>query len=261
MRPSISDIYARLIILKYVVVHSLTTPLELLPELFAKWSIEEKSSFEKDMKNNAQGMIDSLEQMNLWDHLVSPWEKNFLQSSGSRMNKYAHTAASWRMECVGILMWALNQIPRWQKIDEEFNPDLLKQVKIGDPKAFGKLLIMRGKKELDEKRELIEFWHWRVRTRQLIEKGERLPDAEKMRKAGFNSYDDIVRAAAQAGRENGKLPELIDDDFVFMRKAFRALSEEEYEKASSIIMERHFAMNWLCGKAPGNRWDETPTDT
>jgi len=26
-------------------------------------------------------------------------------------------------------------------------------------------------------------------------------------------------------------------------------------------MERHKALNWLCGFAPGNRWDETPTDT
>ncbi len=261
MRPSISDIYARLIILKYVVVHSLTTPLYQLPELFEKKSAEEKNSFEKEMKNKAQNMIDSLEQMKIWERYVSPWEKAFLQSSGSKMNKYAHMAASWRMECVGILMWALNMIPRWPKIDEEFSPDLLKQVKVGDPKAFGKLLMMRGKKEIDEKREIIEFWHWRVRTRQLIEKGDKLSVDKDMREAGLNSYDDIVRFSARAGKENGSLPGLIDDDFVFMGKAFRALNAEEYQKASSIIMERHFAINWLCGKAPGNRWDETPTDT
>lgn len=45
-------------------------------------------------------------------------------------------------------------------------------------------------------------------------------------------------------------------------------SQEAYRRlivlgvdATSIIMERHFALNWLCGMAPGNRWDETPTDT
>jgi hypothetical protein len=30
---------------------------------------------------------------------------------------------------------------------------------------------------------------------------------------------------------------------------------------SSATIERHFALNWLRGYAPGNEWDETPTDT
>jgi hypothetical protein len=29
----------------------------------------------------------------------------------------------------------------------------------------------------------------------------------------------------------------------------------------SITEERHFALNWLCGYAPDNDWDATPTPT
>jgi hypothetical protein len=29
----------------------------------------------------------------------------------------------------------------------------------------------------------------------------------------------------------------------------------------SVAVERHFTLNWLCGYAPGNEWDDTPTGT
>ena len=41
----------------------------------------------------------------------------------------------------------------------------------------------------------------------------------------------------------------------------RDLTEEEWREVTSIAAERHFALNWLCGYAPGNRWDATPTET
>ena len=48
-------------------------------------------------------------------------------------------------------------------------------------------------------------------------------------------------------------------DFPAFGKAYRNLSEDEYEQATSIAMERHLALNWLCGY--DSDWDETPTDT
>ena len=43
--------------------------------------------------------------------------------------------------------------------------------------------------------------------------------------------------------------------------SYRDLTDEEWSSIRSIAFERHFALNWLCGYAPDNRWDETPTDT
>jgi hypothetical protein len=115
--------------------------------------------------------------------------------------------------------------------------------------------------QVSKRRDLMEFWHWRVRTRRLIEEGRVLEPDEKMRKAGLNTFDDIVRFSAKAGFEEGALPEILDEDFVFLGQPFRSLSEDDYSKATSIIMERHYALNWLCGLAPGDQWDETPTET
>jgi len=44
-------------------------------------------------------------------------------------------------------------------------------------------------------------------------------------------------------------------------KAYRDLSAHEWHEVGSIAVQRHFTLNWLCGYAPENRWDETPTDT
>jgi hypothetical protein len=62
------------------------------------------------------------------------------------------------------------------------------------------------------------------------------------------------------GKEEGRF-EVIDEDFAVHGKAYRDLSPEEWSEVRSITLERHFALNWLCGYAPNNRWDETPTDT
>ena len=44
-------------------------------------------------------------------------------------------------------------------------------------------------------------------------------------------------------------------------KAYCDLSAEEWANVTSISTERHFALNWVSGLAPQNRWDETPTAT
>ncbi|HNQ91116.1 MAG TPA: hypothetical protein PKM73_21080 [Verrucomicrobiota bacterium] len=77
----------------------------------------------------------------------------------------------------------------------------------------------------------------------------------------FSSYDDIVRFTAKASGESGTLAEVLDEDFVAKGKPYRDLTATECSEVTSITVERHFALNWLCGRAPGNRWDETPTDT
>ena len=80
-----------------------------------------------------------------------------------------------------------------------------------------------------------------------------------MREAGFSCFDDIVRRSAEFHAADG-LFVAIDEDYPVFGKAYRDLSDEEWAKVRSITMERHFALNWVCGYAPKHRWDETPTD-
>jgi hypothetical protein len=67
--------------------------------------------------------------------------------------------------------------------------------------------------------------------------------------------------ASVKAAEDGAFLAPICDDFPAFGKAYRDLSPDEFSIATSIAMERHRAFNWLSGRAPGNRWTDTPTDT
>jgi hypothetical protein len=105
-------------------------------------------------------------------------------------------------------------------------------------------------------RGIAELWHWRARTRQIVEMGHSTASLPP----GI-TLDTIVAEAAAAAVADGLFPAAIDSDFPAYGKAYRDASPEEYALLVSIAVERHRAMNWLCGRARRNRWAETPTDT
>jgi hypothetical protein len=74
-----------------------------------------------------------------------------------------------------------------------------------------------------------------------------------------HDLEAIVRDAATHAYEQGDIGEPIGADFPLFGKAYREMTDDEYSRATSIAMERHFALNWLCGYS--DDWDETPTDT
>jgi hypothetical protein len=71
----------------------------------------------------------------------------------------------------------------------------------------------------------------------------------------------VIELAAAKAATDGAFAAPIGSDFPAFGKAFRDLSEIEFAIVASIAQERHRAFNWMCGYAPGNRWDETPTGT
>jgi hypothetical protein len=261
MKPNNKEAHARLMVLKYVVAHSIANPPRpMLDKLFAKWSENDRRDYERECKAHTESHIAAMRELGIWKY-ASPDEKAFLQSSGFGMDEYTQIAASWRMECIAMIMWALDLINEWPKIDRQTSHDLLKKIPFQKIDILSKHPRLRPEKDISHKRDLIELWHWRARTRKLIEEGYPFKPDQSMKKAGFKTFDDIVRSSARAAHEQGDLPRIIDDDFVFLGKPFRSLSVDNYQMATSIIMERHYTLNWLCRMAPGNRWDETPTDT
>ncbi|HOX06017.1 MAG TPA: DUF4272 domain-containing protein [Planctomycetota bacterium] len=258
--PDSAEAFARLKVLHRVVVYGLVNPpKEVVDKVLGDGSEAERAEFDAKFKSFSDQAVADLKKAGAWE-AVSPKERAFLESYGSKIGDQARTDAIWRKEALAMLLWALGLTPDWPAIDQEYSPDDLK--KLGQIAAALKgPPQLRPREEISEKRDLIEMWHWRVRTRQLIDEKRPFPSDENMKKAGFKCYDDIVRFTARKSHEEGDLARIIDDDFVFDGKAFRALSADEYQLAGSIIRERHCALNWLCGLAPGNRWDETPTDT
>lgn len=175
------------------------------------------------------------------------------------IDNYIHLNASWRTQAAAMLKWAIGFLDKWPELEDEQPPKIFQFLQ--DPVLSTRPVSLRSDKEIDAKRDIMETWHWRARTRQLIGDGVPFPQDEMFLKNGLTCYDDVIRSSARFAKENGEIHAMIEDDFVFNGKAFKNLPEDEYHYAFSVIRERHFAMNWLCGYAPNNEWDKTPTDT
>ena len=71
----------------------------------------------------------------------------------------------------------------------------------------------------------------------------------------------MLQIVSTKAAEGGDFGSPIGGDFPAFDKPYRDLAPEEFSIATSIAIERHRALKWLCGYAPDNRWTETPTDT
>ncbi len=168
--------------------------------------------------------------------------------------------ASWWIEGAAMLAWAAHIIDDLPSFDAQVSPELLHYIpNPKDLEGFRKQIKLRGESEIDAARGTAELWHWRSRTRELREGGFQLP--EDLKKPGVASLDDVVRLTAAHAFHDGSIAEAIDGDFPARGKAYHALTDDEWSEVRSIAVERHRALNWLAGRAPGHRWDETPIET
>ncbi len=260
LRPSYEDVARRLVILKHVVVYALTAPpRDMLGQLLENWSGKERKKFIDDAEAECGKFWQPLHQAGLWQ-AVSPAERELARATIVTMTPEQQVDATWRVESAQVLMWALGSIPKLPAYDAQADHDLLKAIPSANIPAFISSARLRKESEIDRARDDAELWHWRSRTRQLIEEGQEFAVDDQTRAAGFNSYDDIVRFTVRKLAEEGRI-RAIAGDFPAKGKAYRRLNEEQWSEVRSITMERHFALNWLCGHAPGNQWDKTPTDT
>jgi Domain of unknown function (DUF4272) len=260
-RPTSEDAARRLVILKHIVVSALVAPpRDMLRQMTSQWGEDERTKFQQQADAQRDQFWRGLRDSGLWQHM-SPREQSHARSTLATMTEQQQVDASWRMEAAQTLMWALGMLPELPAYDIMASHDLLKQIPSGDVAAFIQSVRLREEAELDRARDTAEFWHWRSRTRELIERGDEFAADEKMKAAGFNSYDDIVRFSARNGGQEGTIPPCVGEDFPAKGKAYRDLTADEWSEVRSITAERHYALNWLCGHAPDNKWDETPTDT
>jgi len=258
-RPSAERAARRLIVLGYVVAYALSAPpRDELDALILQWSEEERRKLAREGESRRDRFWLGLRGLGLWSELT-PGERELARTTIVTMTDRQQADASWRIEALQALMWALGMLSQLPPYDTMADHELLERVPVRPPADFWRGAQLRPQSEIERARDAAELWHWRSRTRRLIEAGDRLP--EGVRAAGFGSHDEIVRFTARRAQEDGSIPTCLDDDFPAKGKAYRDLTEEEWREVTSIAAERHLALNWLCGYAPGNRWDETPTET
>lgn len=201
-------------------------------------------------------LITSLNQWLINERLItfqSKEERRLFKKPAGTWSQQELINASWRIEALGVLAWALSIIDKLPEWDTQFDQaSIIKAFGLMSPTTpFLRRVKLRPAQELVRMRGIAELWHWRCRTTQIIREGVQAPK-------GY-TFDGIVQAAATRAHQNGDIPEPIANDFPALGKAFKNLNEEEYSLLTSISTERHFALNWLCGYS--NDWDKTPTDT
>ncbi len=261
MKPSAKSVYQRLMVLKYVIIHANSNiPKDSLEEIMSNFSQNEKEECKKEIAIFKDATISYMKKNDLWNYTTQN-ERDFLSSTGTKMDVFEQINASWQIEAAVVLMWALNIIDKFPDVNEQANSEVLKLVEIRKLSFFSNDLSLRPYKEIKRMRDIIQTWHWRVNTRRLIESNFDFQPDESMKKFGINNLDDIVRMTAKDAYSSGNISEIKDEDFVIKGQPFRDLNDEDFSEATSIIMERHHALNWLCGLAPKNNWNDTPVDT
>lgn len=256
-RPSAENVARRLLVLKYVVAYTFLVPPEKNRQ---HWSAAEQEKFADQARIRRDQFWQGLHTAGLGNELTAE-EREYAASTPATMTPSQQINASWRMEAAQVLLWALGLLPALPPWGELADPAGLQAIPAEDPGTFIREAALRPAPEIDRAREMAEMWHWRSRTQQLVMAGEVLRPDARMKAAGLLSYDDIVREAAARSHRQGLIPLPMRDDFPVRGKAYRELTEEEWTEVRSISFERHFALNWLTGRAPRNRWDRTPTPT
>lgn len=153
--------------------------------------------------------------------------------------------AVWRGEALGTLLWAL-QLTELPPYDRPFEPREVVAIETDGA-------ALRNEEELELERESARLWHWRARTTGVQAAGEvELPER-------YATFDQLIAATAMRGYEQGVLPPPMRGDFRAYGKVYRHLAPEQHAEAHSLAVERHHALNWICGE--GKDWDDVPLDT
>lgn len=153
--------------------------------------------------------------------------------------------AVWRGEALGTLLWAL-QLLELPAYDQPFDAEEVAAVQLEDAD-------LRAGDEIELERDSARLWHWRARTTSLQAAGAlELPER-------YATFDQLIAATAMRGYEQGVLPAPMRGDFRAYGKVYRHLAPEQHAEAHSIAVERHHALNWLCGA--GETWNDVPLDT
>jgi hypothetical protein len=254
-RPDAPLVLRRAMILAYQLRRGLAQPPSSTLQQLAAPELDRLRA-EIGRRNKVEN--DEIRKSDLWK-LMTPREQAFMSADVDRVTERQFLDAMWLAESLHCLLWSLGRVDSIPPHDVQASPEetwkALPQRSLADnaPKA-----ALRDEAEIERGRSLAELWNWRSRTRCLQEQGHFKPGAEV---APGMSIEQVINQAAELAAKKGDLPAPIGGDFPAFGKLYREISAEQWSEATSIAMERHKALNWLSGLAPGNGWDETPLET
>jgi hypothetical protein len=234
--PRADEVARRLVILKYQVVQAMTVP-PVLRMSYKDWPESKQEEFHSQLQQKLDELRNGFRKLELWEFL-SDSEEKFFSTNPLDLNDRQIVEASWRTESVMVLMWVSGLLSELPPFDVQASLELLKQVPNENLSNFFASAKLIDQEIIEQMRSQAEFWHWRSRTRQFIERKNPFPQTVPQ----FKSYDEIVRFSAKAANVRDGL-KIIDEDFAAKGKAYRDLTDVEWSEVTSITVERHFALN------------------
>ena len=253
--PDAAAAMSRVLIFKYQIVTGMATPPpDVLAGLMQAWDPGERQRFLEESRQRQAESEKKLRDSGLWP-AMTPNEQEFIRALPSDVTQQMLINVSWLMESAECLLWSLGLVDALPPYDAQADLNHLKRVPSSSIQELLRNAKLRPSDVISKARDAAELWHWRSRTRQIQESGEpvQLPDGLRLSK--------VVQMSAEKAASDGLFGVPLGDDFPAFGRPYRDISSDEWSQATSIAMERHKAFNWLCGYAPGNRWDDTPTDT
>jgi hypothetical protein len=254
--PDAMAVKRRASILLHIFIKALATPPEAILARFNKPSMEgEKARLASGCDEMFSKQREKLRGAGHWEDMDES-EREFVNAGIFETTMRQRINASWMAESIMCLLWALGHKEHIPAYDEQYDLQSDKTSSADLLRDTNQRAVLRPQAEIERQRDLAELWHWRCRTHMLLTTRKipnALPDGTTM--------ETIIRMTTEKAAEEGIFAKPIGGDFPVFGKAFREISEDELSQLTSIAMERHKALNWLCGFAPGNRWSKTPTDT
>jgi hypothetical protein len=231
-----------------------TPPPDSLSQMMKKWTQGERNDFVTNYSNLYGFEIARLRKDGLWDIMESQ-ERDFMQVGVMKVTMRDLIDAAWLAEPAFCLLWSLGGVGELPPYDRQADPRAMNHLLEESAEVLAKSATLRLSGELMRQRELAELWHWRARTRQLQESGQKLPPLP-----GSMKLADVIEKTADRAAKDGVFPAPLGNDFPAFGKPYRELTPAQFSRATSIARERQRAFNWVCGYAPGNKWSATPTD-
>jgi len=255
MAPDAQAVAKRAIALKHLASFAIDVPPRALLD---RWKREWDRAELRDFRDKArEDLVQRRKALGPWIRCFTRRERAIFDRTAETLKDHDQMDAGWRIEGLYVLAWALRARDKLPPYDKQVSVRGLADFPPKDLDRFVKSARLRSRAQIEAARDLAEFWHWRSRTRDLAASGKPPFDPPV---EGIGSYDDIVRQAAKGAGKRGDFRP-IEEDFPAFGRAYRDLSDEQWHEIRSITAERHFALNWLCGLAPRNSWEQTPTDS
>ena len=195
-------------------------------------------------EEEVDAMISFLRESGLWEFL-SDEEILAFETPLGEWKDSQYTDVVWRIESLAVITWSLGLIRQLPSFDEPFESEALEDVlDIDNWVELVSQASLRDQGEIERFRDAAALWDWRAQVG--------TPPYE-------SSEDEVqITEETKLAQEAGLVSNLAQGDLVALGRPYRDLSEDELEEMASIALERHHALNWLCGYS--DDWDNVPTD-